>query len=204
MDAHSFPPEGPKLWYFSPHLLADVGRGLLGDTDSLHTEHPCAQVWWPEGTSRRVADGAAGSLEERYLEVFTATGMWLAGVGVMPRLPCGGSIARMVGSGMYSPQSVSSTFCCPGREWLTCMDHVEKGYIQPRGGGTMGEKGPLPPMAPWGSCSGHLLCKENPDDLSLSLSLRHRQQCLHPRKRSPAPQGRAAPRPLAQGPGGEL
>lgn len=198
MDAHSFPPEGPKLWYFSPHLLADVGRGLLGDTDSLHTQHLCAQVWWPEGTSRRVADGAAGSLEDCYLEVFNCHRDVACGGWCHAQTPLWWEHCQNGSSGMYSPQSVSSTFCCPGREWLTCMENVEKGYIQPRGGGAMGEKGPVPPMAPWGSCSGHLLLrKENPDDLSLSLRLRHRQQRLHPRKRSPAPRGRAAPRHLA-------
>ena len=87
MDAHSFPPEGQKLPYFSPQLPADVGRGLPGDTDSLHTQHPCAQatqVWWPEGTYRRAADGAAGSLGECHLEALTAAGMWLGEWGSCP------------------------------------------------------------------------------------------------------------------------
>ena len=74
----------------------------------------------------------------------------------------------MIGSGLHSPRSVSSTFCCLGREWLALMEHVEEGCIKPRDGGAAGEKGPVPPVAPQSSCSDHFLLPKREADRKAS------------------------------------
>lgn len=64
--------------------------------------------------------------------------------GIVPSLPCGGSIAGMIGSGLHGPRSVSSTFCCLGRERLALWSTWRRAAYSPGVGGLQERRGLYP------------------------------------------------------------